>query len=162
MARDFGASTRPRWRPGQRGLFLRHWLGEILLVAGFLVFASLPTALALSGSFHADTQPAKVAGGRSCRSISKAEYDRGWKRLPQRFHFGGATFERRRGDADCFTRMPGGLGPPYATCTFTTPVEVFVEFEGRRAWYDVGVGNSAVVDARRQGLNCIVNGRYRP
>jgi hypothetical protein len=162
MTRDFGGVDRPGWRPGQRGLFLRHWLGEILLVAGLLVFASLPTALVLSGSFHADTRPARVTGGRACRAISEAAYDRGWKKPPQRFHFGGATFERRRGGADCFSRAPGGLGPAFATCTFDAPVEVFVAFEGRRAWYDVGVGATAVVDARRQGLNCVVNGRYQP
>jgi hypothetical protein len=29
------------------------------------------------------------------------------------------------------------------------------------ARYDVGVGNSAWVDARRQGLRCVVTGRFK-
>jgi hypothetical protein len=143
-------------------IFLRHWTGEILLVAGFIVFASLPTAFALSGGFHSeDDGPKPNAAGPPCRPISKAEFDRGWKKRPQRFQFGDAVFERRRGDAHCTTRAPGGLGPPYATCEFTAPVEVAVTFQGHVARYDVGVGNSAWVDARRQGLRCVVTGRFK-
>lgn len=162
MARDYGGVDRPRWRPRQRLLFLRYWISHILLVAGFIVFASLPTAFALSGGFHSDKPDFDPkALGPACRQISEAEFDRGWKKPPKRFHFGDAAFDRRRGDADCITRAPGGIGPPYATCSFEAPVEVAVNFGGRKAWWDVGVGNNAVVDARREGFTCRVTGRFR-
>lgn len=161
MAKDYGGVDRPRWKAGQRGLFLRHWISQILLVAGFIVFASLPTAFALSGGFHSDKPDFDPkALGPACREITEAEFNKGWKKPPQRFHFGDATFDRRRGDADCTTRAPGGIGPPYATCSFTAPFEVAVVFEGARKWWDVGAGNSATVDARRSGLTCRVTGRF--
>jgi hypothetical protein len=161
MARDFGGG-RPRWRRGERLGFLRDRLGAILLVAGFLVFASLPTAFALSGSFHDDTGPVKASGGRPCRVISRAEFERGWREPPHSFNFAGATFERRRGDVECSARQPGGLGKPYVACAFDAPYQVAVAAMGRQGWFEVGAGNMAVVEARIEGLRCTVTGRYMP
>jgi hypothetical protein len=152
MVRDYGGVERPRWRGGQRGLFIRHWTSQILLVGGFLVFASLPAAFALSGGFHSDRPDFNAkATGTPCRPITEAQFMRGWKQPPRRFQFGAA---------DCSAREPGGPGPAFATCSFNAPFEVAVDFDGRKAWYDVGAGNSAVVDARRAGLTCRVTGRF--
>jgi len=162
MTRDFGGDGRPRWRRGERGLFIRDRAGAILSMAGFLIFASLPTAFALSGSFHSGASPVQAQAERPCRAITKAEFERGWREAPHSFTFSGVTFERRRGDVECAARKPGGLGKPFVACAFDAPYQVAVAGAGRQAWFEVGAGNMAVVEARREGLRCKVTGRYRP
>ncbi|HEV2530554.1 hypothetical protein [Phenylobacterium sp.] len=161
MARDYGGVDLPRWRRGQRGLFLRHWISQILLVGGFLVFAALPTAFAISGGFHSDKPNFETqAPGPPCREIGEAEFDRGWNDPPHRFSFGAATFARRRGDADCTARAPGGVGPAFATCNFDAPWAIAATFDGKTRWWSVAGGYSATVDARRSGLTCRVTGKF--
>lgn len=160
MARDFGGLDCPTWRRGRRGLFLRYWLGNILLVGGFAAFAAFPTAFALSGGFHSYVPVRLSKDGPPCREITKAEFERGWTEQPRTFTFGGATFARRRGDADC-TAHTDPLSRPSVVCAFDTPVAVAVAGFGHAAWFDVQPGRSASVEADGRGARCKITGVFR-
>jgi hypothetical protein len=160
MATDFGDQGRPAWRRGQR-LAFAGWVGvRIGLAAGFLLFASLPTAIAVSlGDPNGDPVP-KAEGGPACRRISKAQFFRGWNADPRTIRFQDVAFSRRRGDAFCGMGHDGGFGAHYPVCEFDAPVELAVASGGRDSYFDIGPGYTAVVEVRPTGPRCVVTGRF--
>ena len=165
MVTDFGASTRPSWRRGQRWAVARSVGGKPALVVGLLLIASLPTAIPISiEQMNVDKGPSSNPVGKPCRPISEALFNRGWTAPPRTFAFVGATFARRRGDADCSAGRHGlfGLvGPVYPVCEFDAPVELAVTSGGRSAWFDVRPGYTAVVEARPDGARCTITGLFQ-
>jgi hypothetical protein len=162
MARDFGGKGRPRWRRGERLLFLYWAAGYAGLIAAFVLFAALPTTMALSlGNPNGDPPP-KAEGGPRCRSISKARFLQGWKEDPHVIHFQGVAFARRRGDIFCGVRREGLMGKRFPVCELDAPVQLGVTLAGRETYWDVTPGYTAVVEARPDGPRCVVTGRYMP
>ena len=160
MAQDYGGEGRPGWRRGQRLLFLRWAVGHAGLIAGFLLFASLPTAMAVSlGDPNGDPVP-KAQGGPACRTISKAQFFRGWNADPRTIRFQGVAFSRRRGDAFCGMGHDGRFGAGFPVCEFDAPVELAVAGGGRESYFDVGPGYTAVVEARAAGPRCVITGLF--
>ena len=159
MAQDFGGRGRPAWRPGRRMDYLRDLGGRVGLVGGFLIFASLPAMLAVSGMQPAP--PPKASGGIDCRRISRAEFLRGWRDPPRTIHYQGIAFARRRGDAECGTGHDGLFGRGFPACEFSAPVALGVTLGGRDAYFAVGPGYTAVVEARPEGVRCVVLGVNR-
>ena len=161
MARDYGGAEAPSWRRGRRLAFLWTWGSRVILVTGFLVFASLPTMLALSmGNPPGSDELPKAIVGAPCRAISQAEFYRGWKSGPRTFVFLHATFTRRRGDADCHGRSDR-FASHYPVCEFDAPVQLAVTSEGKHFWFDVGPGATAVIEARPGKARCTVTGRFK-
>lgn len=158
MARDYGGSGPARWRRGRRIAFLWTWGSRIFLVLGFLIFASLPTMLALSMG-GPPAAPDKPPVGPPCRAITQAEFYRGWKGGPKTFVFLHTTFTRRRGNADCHGRSDG-IAKHYPVCEFNAPVQLAITSEGKHFWFDVGPGKVAVVEAPPGTARCTVTGRF--
>lgn len=160
MARDFGAKERPRWRPGDRWASVRFVAARAALIAGFLVFASLPTMFAMSmGSPPDPDEMPKTIVGQPCPTITQAKFYRGYREAPKTFVFLHATFTRRRGHADCRGRSDQ-LASHYPVCEFNAPVELAVTLDGKHYWYDVGPGYTAIVEARPTGPRCTITGRF--
>jgi hypothetical protein len=159
MARDFGGLDRPRWRPGQRGAFVWAMASRVGLLGGFLIFASLPSLLAIS-SGGPDRGPAKASAfTRPCRPITRAEFERGWTEAPRSFTFEGVTFARRRGDADCQGRR-AGLGKGYRpACEFDVPYQLAVTAGGVTSYFAVPPGEAASVETKPGIVRCEVTGR---
>jgi hypothetical protein len=161
MATDFGAKDRPTWRRGQRMAFLR-WIGGYAgLVAGLLLFASLPTSMALSVGDPNGDKPPRAEGGPACPAISKAQFFRGWKAEPRVIHFQGVAFTRRRGDASCGMAHDGLIGRSFPVCEFDAPVELAVAAGGREVYFDVRPGYTAVIEARPDGPRCTITGLFQ-
>lgn len=158
MARDYGGSGPPRWRRGRRMAFLWTWGSRVFLVVGFLIFASLPTMLALSMG-GAPEPPPKPPVGPPCRPITQAEFYRGYRELPKTFVFLHTTFTRRRGNADCHGRSDD-FAKHYPVCEFNAPVQLSITSGGKHFWFDIGPGITAVVEARPGTARCTVTGRF--
>lgn len=159
MTRDFGGRERPRWRRGRRVDYLRDLGGRASLLAGFLIFASLPAMLAISGM---QPEPApRAKGGVDCRRISRAEFLRGWEAPPRTVRYQGVAFARRRGDAECGTGHDGLFGRGFPACAFSAPVAIGVTLGAHDAYFAVGAGYTAVVEARPEGVRCVVLGVHR-
>jgi len=159
MARDYGSKDPPAWRRGQRFALVRVWAGRAALVAGFLVFASLPTMLAMSMGGAPDP-PIKPAVGRPCPVIDQRTFYRGYPEAPKTFVFLHATFTRRRGHADCQGRSDH-FASHYPVCVFNAPVELAVTVDGQHYWWDVGPGYTAVVEAPPAGPKCTITQRFK-
>lgn len=163
MVRDFGGATPPTWRQGQRLAVLRLWGGQAFLAVALLLIATLPVAMPLSLEQTVILGHRRPPPPRACRTISAAEFDRGWKGEAHSFSFSGATFARRRGDADCTARKHGlfGLmGAIYPTCRFDVPFALAVTRGERTSYFAVPPGSTAVVEAAPDGTRCKVTGRY--
>lgn len=160
MARDFGSLERPRWRPGQRGAFVWWIAGHVGLLVGFLIFAILPTFVAISpiGPDLASRKPPPFATF-PCRPISQAEFERGWTEPPRSFTFEGVTFARRRGDADCQGRRARGAKAYHPVCEFDVPYQLAVTAAGPTAYFAVPLGETATVEAKAGQVRCEVTGR---
>jgi hypothetical protein len=159
VARDYGGAEPPSWRRGRRLAFLWTWGSRVVLVIGLLVFASLPTMLALSMGGPPEPAP-KPPVGPPCRPITQAQFYRGYREGPKTFVFLRATFTRRRGNAECRGHSDG-LAKHYPVCEFNAPIELAVTAAGKHYWYDVGPGYSAVVEAPPGGPRCTITGRFR-
>lgn len=160
MTRDFGGRDRPTWRAGRR-LELISYLGtKGGLFLGVLLFAVLPTAVAISpigpellGAKH---RPFRA---RACQPISEPAFDRGWKEAPRSFTFLGAKFARRRGDADCQGRKAVFGKVWWPVCEFDVPFQLAVTRGGHTIYYAVPPGFTAIVDARpATPTRCFVTG----
>ncbi|HSV03838.1 MAG TPA: hypothetical protein VLI41_11610 [Phenylobacterium sp.] len=161
MARDLGDRRAPSRRKG-RALALIARLGMAVGVGGpILTLAVIPTLIGVAAGAPDPDNPKRGATGAPCRPVSQAEFERGWKDPPRTFVFQGAAFSRRRGDADCTVLHAGPLGPPYPACRFTTPAAVGVRAAGKAAYFDIGPGLTAEVEARPSGVRCVVTGRHR-
>jgi hypothetical protein len=159
---DFGAKTRPTWRRGQRLAFVA-WVGaRVGLVSGFLVFASLPTMMALNdfGPPVADPRTVKIQG-KPCRITSAALFDRGWRAPARVIHFEGVAFARRRGDIFCHVRHEGFRGTPYPVCEFDTPYSLAVTKAGApTAYFEAPPGYTVVVQVKAAGTSCLVTKKF--
>lgn len=162
MARDFGGKERPRWRRGERLLFVRWLAGYAMMAAAFVLFAALPTSMVLSlGPPPGQAAPAPQ-GGPDCRPIPKAKFLQGWTEAPHVIRFQGAAFARRRGDIFCGVRRDGLFGARFPVCELDAPVQLGVTVDGHESYWDVSPGVTAVVEARPAGPRCVVTGRYLP
>lgn len=159
MGQDFGSRAAPVWRRGQRLAFLWSRLTQAGLVAGLLMFASLPTSIALSMRGGGGGPPPPV--GAPCRPIDRARFERGWAKPAHSFSFYGAAYARRTGDVFCYVLRDGLFGPRHAVCEFTTPTELAVTVGGRTSYFDIGPGLTVVTDVRADGPHCVVAGRFR-
>lgn len=160
MARDFGGNGRPRWRRGERLFFLR-WLGGFAAMgAAVVLFATLPTTMALSvGEPPSQAAPAPK-DKPACRPISKAKFQQGWSKDARVIHFQGVGFARHRGDIFCGVRRDGLFGKYFPVCELNAPVQLGVLVDGRETYWDVTPGYTAVVEGRPDGPRCVVMGRF--
>ncbi|RAK51870.1 hypothetical protein DJ017_18835 [Phenylobacterium soli] len=156
MTRDFGDASSGRDAPVSR---IRRLGGAVAPFLFFGLFATLPTLTAVSG-MNPDPRPRAVEG-EPCRTISKAEFLRGWREPARSFRYHGARFERRRGDADCGVGHDGLFGRGYPACTFSAPVALGVVIGRQEAYFAVGPGYTAVIEARPGHVRCVVLGAHR-
>jgi hypothetical protein len=159
MARDFGDLDRPRWRPGQRGAFVWAMASRVGLLGGFLIFASLPSLLAISSGGPSRRPALAPAFAPPCRPITRAEFERAWTEPPRSFTFEGVTFARRRGDADCQGRRAGLAEAYRPVCQFDVPYQLAVTVGGLTAYFAVPPGDAASVEAKPGLVRCSVMGR---
>ena len=160
MARDFGGGGRPRWRRGERLLFLR-WLGGYAVMATVIVlFAALPTTMSLSLGEPPSQADAAPKDKPACRPISKEKFLQGWKKDARVIHFQGVGFARHRGNISCGVRRDGLFGNYFPVCELNAPVQLGVIVEGRETYWDVTPGYTAVVEGRADGPRCVISGRY--
>lgn len=134
MARDFGGEARPAWRPSRRLAFMTYHGARGGLLVGFLMFAVLPTAVAISpigpellGEKHRPIAP------RRCQAITASAFNQGWKDRPRRFTFLGATFARRRGDADCQGHKAVFGNVWWPVCEFDVPFQLAITRRAARS-----------------------------
>ena len=159
MARDFGGLARPRWRPGQRAAFVWWIAGHAGLLVGFLIFAVLPTFVAISPiGPDLSGRPAPPFKTVPCGRISRAEFDRGWSAPPRTFTFEGVTFARRRGEANCQGRREGHAKAYHPVCEFNVPYQLAVTAGGPAAYFTVPPGETATVEAKPGSIRCAVTG----
>ena len=159
MVRDYG--IRPA---APRGGWIRRIAraGMVVGVAGpILTLAAIPTLIGLAANAPDPNDPVRAAAGVACRAVSQADFERGWRDPPRAFVFQGARFARRRGDADCSVLHEGPVGRSYPACRFDAPAALAVTVAGRSAYYDIGPGLTAEVEARPGGVRCVVTGRHR-
>lgn len=163
MVRDFGGREEPRWRKGQRYAYLRQRTGQGVLLFALVLMGLLPVAMPLSLEQMNVIGHRPKADSGSCRPISEAEFNRGWTEDPRVFSFSGATFARRRGDADCSAGkhgLFGVMGAIYPTCRFDVPYQLGVTNGGQTRYYAVPPGYTAVVKAAPDGTVCTVTERF--
>jgi hypothetical protein len=160
MTRDYGGQDRPVWRAGRRLEFITWYGGRGGLFIAFVIFAALPTLVAIS-PIGPSLLPAKHRPftPRPCQPITEAVFERGWKDDPRTFSFLGVTFARRRGDADCQGRKGFFEKVYWPVCEFDVPFQLAVARGGRTLYYAVPAGYTAVVDARPDAATrCYVTG----
>ena len=98
-----------------------------------------------------------IHSGKACGEISEAAHRLRRRPLRYTFQYGGVSFARRFGHADC--RMislyePGG-GDGYPACRFTGPAVLRVTAAGGPPRiFDVGVGRPAAVFVRDGQPHC--------
>jgi len=163
MVRDFGGAARPTWRKGQRLAVLRLWGGQLFLLAALLLIATLPIAMPLSLEQTRIWGHGRAPPPRACRTITAAEFDRGWHDEARTFSFSGVTFARRRGDADCSAAkhgLFGVIGAIYPTCRFDVPFALAVTNGGETRYFAVPPGETAVVEAAPSETRCKVTGHF--
>src|SRR4051812_30698722 len=164
MVRDFGAADRPRWRSGQRLAFARDVGGKLFLVTALLLIGTLPVAMPLSLEQTRIWGHGRPPPPRACRTITAADFDRGWHDEARTFTFSGVTFARRRGDADCTSRkhgLFGVVGAIYPTCRFDVPFALAVTRDGGETrYFAVPPGETAVVEAAPDETRCKVTGHF--
>lgn len=160
MTRDYGGQDRPVWRAGRRLEFITWYGGRGGLFIAFVIFAALPTLVAISPIGPSLLPPRhKPFTPRPCRPIGDAEFNRGWKDDARSFTFLDVTFARRRGDADCQGRKRTFGKVYWPICEFDAPFQLAVTRGGRTEYYAVPAGDTAIVDARPEAATrCYVTG----
>lgn len=157
MTRDFGSGRSPL---GQRAELTWRILSHGALVSGLLLLASLPTMMAAPDAPLPEDPPAHSVSGQPCQAISEAKFDWGYHRPARVITYQGVAFARRSGDVSCVVRHEGLRRFP--VCKFSQPIEVSVTADGETAYFEVGGGYTAIVEARREGVRCVVTGRFKP
>ena len=149
---------RPTRRRGDRSDWqttrIARWTTQASLLSLLFLGAVAPTALGLYNlSVQAAWAEAWLPEGVPCREISAAAFEEHTKSELRRFGYGGFVLGRKTGHVQCET--VSHWAREFVGCKFSSPQVISVTGEGRTAYFEVGLGNGAALQAMPDKLVCI-------